>query len=230
MQFMDTVSRARIPALAALLILCSILSFGQNYKKAQWSRVRMDSVYDGSKGNATKVIEKHKATSPSLLEPIGKSGRKLESCQLAGFVTDVLLDYAAQRLARATKNPQAKADMAIVYFRDRTACLPAGDIVPRDILSLFPMDNKLIMLDIKGKWLKDIIRDTAKKGAVLSQMEEPVDDNRVYKIVTIDCLLRKENSPDLLEYAEKLDDFNTPLGNVIIQHIKKLTRKGEMIK
>lgn len=213
-----------------LLILGSTPSFGQVYKNAEWHRVKMDSAYDYSQGKATKVIDRHKATSAALLEPIGKSSEKLESGELSGFVTDVLLDYVAQRLARATKSPQAKADLSIFYFRNNKACLPAGDIAPRDVLELFPMDNKVIMLDIKGKYVKELIEDSAKKGAVLSQLEEPVDDSRIYKIVTIDYLLRKENSPNILEYAEKFEDCSTPLSNALIQHIKKLTRKGEMVK
>lgn len=227
---MDTISRVRIPAFVGLLILCSIPLFGQNYKKAQWGRVRMDSTYDYSQGKAAKVIDRHKATSPSLLEPVGKSSVKLKSDQLSGFVTDVLLGYAAQSLARAGKNPEVKADLSIFYFKNNKVCLPEGDITPRDILSLFSMDSKVITLSLKGQYLQELINDSAKKGAVLSQFEEAIDNNRMYKIVTIDYSFKKENSAKILEYAEQIKDCNTSLSNVLIQYIKKLTRKGEMIK
>ena len=218
---MNTIPAIRVIALTILLLLGSMPSFGQNYTKAKWSSVKMDSTYDYSKGKATKVINELKATSPSLLKPIGKSDVKLESTQLSGLVTDVLLDYAAQRLARATKNPQAKADLAIAYFRNKKVSLPAGDITPNDVFSLFPMDNKVIILSLKGEYLQKLIQDSAKKGAVLSQFDEPIDNNRIYKIITIDFLFKKENSAYLLECAEKLEDCNTPLSNAMIQHIKK---------
>lgn len=229
MQRTDTILGIKASFFIMLFILGLVPSFGQNYKKAGWSRVKMDSVYDCSKGKATKVIGRHKATSGSLLKPVGKNCKKLEFNQLSGFVTDVMLDYAAQRMARATKNPQAKADLSVVNFRDKDVCLPAGDIAPCDIFSLFPMDNKLIMFDLKGKYVRELIQASAKTGAVSSLREEFVENDRIYKVVAIDYLLRKGDSANVLEHAENLEDCNMPLSNVLIQYFKRYAQKGEMI-
>ena len=116
---MNTIAKRSLTAFMLLLFLGSIPTFGQNFKEARWSRVKMDSAYDYSKGKSTKVINEHIASSPSMLKPIGKSDKKLEYTQLSELATNVLLDYASQRLARATKNPQAKADLSILFFRDK---------------------------------------------------------------------------------------------------------------
>ena len=218
---MNTIAKRSFTAFMLLLFLGSIPTFGQSFKEARWSRVKMDSAYDYSKGKSTKVINEHIASSPSMLKPIGKSDKKLEYTQLSELATNVLLDYASQRLARATKNPQAKADLSIIFFRDKKVSLPAGDITPNDVFSLFPMDNKVIVVSLKGEYIQKLIKDSAKKGAVLSQWEEPINNDRIYKVVTIDFLFKKENCAYLLECAEKLEDCNTPLSNTLIQHIKR---------
>lgn len=226
---MNTISNIRVVAFTILLVLGSIPTFGQNYTKAKWSRIPMDSVYHCSQGKATKVIQNHKATSPSLLKPIGKCPEELKFNQLSDLVTDVMLDYAAQRMARETKNPQAKADLAIVNFRNNKVSLPAGDIIPLDIFSLFPIDNQTIILDIKGKYVRELIKNAKNKGAVSPLGKEPIDDNRVYKVVTIDFLFGEGAGTDVLKHAEKFQNCNMPLSNILIQHITKLTKKGETI-
>lgn len=224
---MGTIYGIRIIAVIALLIFGSLPAIGQNFKRAEWSRVKMDSTYDGSKGKSTKIIEKHKATSPNLLKPIGKIDKELKSHQLSDFVTGAMLDYAAQRLARATKNPQAKADIAIVNFKNKKVSLPAGDITPSDIISLFPMDNQTVILDIKGKYVRELIKLSAKKGAFSSLEGESIEDDRIYKVITIDYFFRDDVCPDLLKKVEKLENCNMPMINVLTLHIRRHTQKGK---
>ena len=235
---MDKIFRIRIAAVVALVILGSVQTFAQTYgqsqpfRKAEWSRAKMDSTYDGVLGkssNAAKVIAGHKGTSPSLVKPVGKFERGLESDRLCRFVTDVMLDFAGQRLSKSPKNPQINADLAIVNFRDAKSCIPAGDVSPRDIIALFPIDNNAVILHLKGKYLKEFIKNTAKAGAVSSPLEEPVDDERIYKVVTIDYLLKEEIGGDVMAQADKMQNCNMPLGNTLVQHIKKLAKKGEVI-
>ena len=227
---MNTISsRIRSAAIMLLLILVSIPSFGQNYTKAEWRRIKMDQTFDGLQGKTTKVIDEHKATSPMLLKPVGKCSKVLQSRQLSDLVTDIMLDYAAQRLSRATKNPQAKADIAIVKFRSPKSCIPAGDVTPFDIISLFPMDNQTVILDLKGIHVKKLIHNSIKNGAVSSLDEASVKDERIYKVITIDCMLKGKAGSDIMECAEKLDNCNTPLGNMLVLHIKNLHKEGKQL-
>ena len=236
---MDKNYSTRIPAVAALLILVSMQAFGQSYgqvqafRKAEWSRAKMDRAYDGKLGKsskAAKVIEGHKPTSPSLLSPVGKCDVELKGEQLGRFVTGIMLDYATQRLTKSKKGPQINADLAIVKFRDANGCIPAGDVTPLDILSLFPIDNNTMILELKGKYLEEFIRNSAAAGAVSSQMAEPVEDERIYKVVTIDFLLKEEIGGDVMAQAEKMNNCNMPLSNTLIQHVKRLAKKGEALR
>ncbi len=228
---MNTIFRIKIPAIIAMLILGAMPAIGQTIRKAEWSCVKMDSTYDGKKVKATKVIESHTATSPGLLKPIGKCEKELKSDDLQRFVSDAMFTYASQTLARKTKNPDAKADVAIIKFKNRKVSLHAGDVSANDIISLFPMDNKILIFDLKGEHLKDFIRKSSRNGAVSSMEIKAVDDDHIYKVITMDYMLRKEVCADVLDNAENLVESSILyLSNTLVQHVRRLAQKGETIK
>ncbi len=237
---MNNILKTRFSAVIALLIFGVMPAFGQTaengrpFKKAEWSRIKMDSSFDGAQRKSSRVITGYKPTSPSLLKPVGKCDEKLESQQLYDFVIDAMSNYAAQRLSREMKDSQAKADMAIVKFRDADVCLPAGDVTPFDIISLFSFDNQTIIVDIKGKYMRELVGKSVEIGAILSPSAESyadsIEDDRIYKVITIDYLLGQSATAEVLKHAEKLQNCNTPLSNTLIQYVKRLTQKGETIK
>ena len=224
---MDTIFKIRITAVIALLIMGAMPALGQTISRAEWSRVKMDSSYDGKKGKATKVIEKHLAESPALLKTAGKCEKGMKYAQLQGFATDIMLDYAARRLSRSTKNPEAKADLAIAGFKSSKVSIKAGEVTPLDIISLFPMDNQIVLFELEGKYVKELLKNRSKKRAVSSIDKNSIEDGRMYTVITTDDLFREDESADVLEHAEKMNTTNMFLSNVIIQHIQTLARKGE---
>ena len=224
---MDTIFKIRITAVIALLIMGAMPALGQTISRAEWSRVKMDSSYDGKKGKATKVIEKHRAESPALLKTAGKCEKGMKYAQLQGFATDIMLDYAARRLSRSTKNPEAKADLAIAGFKSSKVSIKAGEVTPLDIISLFPMDNQIVLFELEGKYVKELLKNRSKKRAVSSIDKNSIEDGRMYTVITTDDLFREDESADVLEHAEKVHTTNMFLSNVIVQHIQTLARKGE---
>lgn len=226
---MNTIFKIRITAIIALFILGTMPALSQTISRAEWSRIKMDSSYDGKKGKATKVIDSHKAESPALLKPAGKCEKGMKYAQLQGFATDIMLDYAARRLSRNRKNPEAKADLAIAGFKSRKAHLEAGDVTPLDIISLFPMDNQIVLIELEGKYVKELLKNRSKKRAVSSIDKNSIEDDRIYTVITTDDLFREDESADVLSHAKKVNTTNMFLSNVIIQHIQTLARKGETI-
>ena len=75
---MITIFSVKRFAFMALFILGTMPVFGQSYKKAEWSREKMDSVYDYSGGKAAGVIGKYRPAVDSLLVPIGKTREELK--------------------------------------------------------------------------------------------------------------------------------------------------------
>ena len=176
-----------------------------------------------------------------------KAARAAEAAGTTGAVKAAGATGAADDLL-------VKADLAIVCLRSPQACIPAGDVTPADIIDLLPLDNQTVVLHLKGKCVRELLRHTAQLGGVSSldagsgaaaagataagaaaagataAGADSFEDDRVYRVVTIDHLLKGEFGAQVIKQAQKLDNYNMPLGNTLIQNIKKLTQRGETIK
>lgn len=248
---MTTIFSLKGFAFMVLFMLGTMPVFGQNYKKAEWSQAKMDSAYNYSNGKAAKVIGKYRPAVDSLLVPIGKTKEELKSYppedKLSNLAGDIMLSYGTEYLKKTTGNAAAKADMSITNFGGIRASMPAGDVTSFDIISIFPFDNKLMVLDLEGKYVRELMENFAKRGRVEAMggvrlkidknklvectvAGEPIDDSRMYKVVTIDFLLGGGDSVYALKYAAKVEDCGVFMRNVVIDYIKKLTADGKLIE
>jgi transposase-like protein len=93
------------------------------------------------------------------------------------------------------------------------------------------MDNKILIFDLKGEHLKQLIRKASRNGSVSSIKEKDVENDRIYKVITMDYMLRKEVYADVLEHSENLVESSILyLSNTLVQHVRRLAQKGETIK
>ena len=238
-------------SLLALFFLVAVFSYAQVNVKAEWSRAKMDSSWNYHTGAAAKVIGKYKPSVDSLLIPIGKTKEELRSYppedKLSNLASDLMLAYGTEYLKRTTGNSDAKADMSITNFGGIRASMPAGEVTSFDIISIFPFDNKLMVIDLEGKYVRELMENFAKRGRseamagvrfktdknVLVECTvagEPIDDNRIYKVVTIDFLLGGGDSVYALKYAKKAEDCGVYMRNVVIDYIKSLSAQGKFVE
>jgi len=130
----------------------------------------MDSTYNFSTGKAAKVIGKYRPAVDSLLVPIGKTREELKSYppedKLSNLAGDIMLAYGTEYLQKTTGNATAKADMSITNFGGIRASMPEGDVTSFDIISIFPFDNKIMILDLEGKYVRELMENFAKRGRV----------------------------------------------------------------
>lgn len=248
---MNVVFRIRGIALVVLFILGSVPVFAQNYKKAEWSQSKMDSTWDSAKGKATAIIDKYKPAVDSLLIPIGQTKEELKAYppedKLSNLAGDIMLSFGTDYLKKSTGNASAKVDISITNFGGIRASMPEGNVTSFDIISIFPFDNKIMILDLEGKYVRELMENFAKRGRVEAMggvrlvidkntltectvAGEPIDDSRIYKIVTIDFLLGGGDSVYALRYAKNTTDCGVFMRDVVIEYIKKLTAAGKMIK
>lgn len=222
----------------------------QNYKKAEWSRVKMDSTWNCTTGKATEVIDKYRPSVDSLLLPIGTTVEELTAYppedKLSNFAGDVMLAFGNEWLG-SNVGPQVKADMSITNFGGIRASMPCGKVTSFDIISIFPFDNKIVILDLEGKYVRMLMENFAKRarveamGGVRLKIEhnklvectvagEPIDDSRIYKVVTIDFLLGGGDSVYALKYASNVEDTGLFMRDVVINYIKALSDEGKKIE
>ena len=104
-----------------------------------------------------------------------------------------------------------------------------------------------MILDLEGKYVRMLMENFAKRarveamGGVRLKIDhnqlvectvagEPIDDSRIYKVVTIDFLLGGGDSVYALKYATKVEDTGLFMRDVVINHIKALTAEGKKIE
>ncbi len=227
------------------------LCYGQSYTKAEWSRTKIDSTWNCPDGKAAKVIGKYKPSVDSLLIPIGETVEELTSrgpeSKLSNLAADIMLAYGTGYLQESTGNPDAKVDISLTNFGGIRASMPGGEVTSFDIISIFPFDNKLMIIDLEGKYVRELMENFAKRGRVEAMggvrlkiekpnlLEctvggEPIDDNKVYKLVTIDFLLGGGDSVYALKYGTNTQDTGVYMRNVVIDYIKGLSAQGKKVE
>ncbi len=221
------------------------------FKSVKWSLAQITSVYDNADTATLKsdnIIAKYKPSIDSLLTPIGISAKEMEKyppeSPLSNWAVDVMRMFADEYMK--TNRIQDKCDMAITNFGGIRTSLPAGEVNSYDILSIFPFDNRVVILDLEGKYVRELMENFAKRGRVeaLSGVEmvinkkvlekclingKPIKDDKIYKVATIDFLLAGGDSVYALKYASKVINTQTILRDVYIEYIKNQSAKGKII-
>ena len=128
--------------------------------------------------------------------------------------------------------------------------LPDGDVSVGTMYSIFPFENELTILEMKGSDVLDLINSLAgKKLEAMSGMNvtleldgdrvyassikvggKPVDPERIYYVATIDYLAEGNSGMGALTKAVKTTKTGILLRDLMIDYIKQLTARGEEIK
>ena len=128
--------------------------------------------------------------------------------------------------------------------------LPDGDVSVGTMYSIFPFENELTILEMKGSDVLDLINSLAgKKLEAMSGMNvtleldgdrvyassikvggKPVDPERIYYVATIDYLAEGNSGMGALTKAVKTTKTGILLRDLMIDYIKQLTDRGEEIK
>jgi 2',3'-cyclic-nucleotide 2'-phosphodiesterase (5'-nucleotidase family) len=221
----------------------------QHKKDISWSIVKIDSTWNAKGESATgKIIAKYKPTIDPLMEVIGYTDHELDKYSqehsLANLATDILMSRAQKYLAQ--KGLDTNLDIALTNYGGIRTTIPSGDITSFDVLSVFPFDNRLVVLSLEGKYLRELMDNFAKREKVEAmagveivvnkkQLEKcligglPIDDTKIYKIVTIDFLLGGGDSVYALKYATDIIETGVIVRDATIDYIKEQTQNGKKI-
>jgi 2',3'-cyclic-nucleotide 2'-phosphodiesterase (5'-nucleotidase family) len=123
--------------------------------------------------------------------------------------------------------------------------MPKGDVTVGDLYRISPFDNYLVFIVLKGSELRKALgRFTAQfnapyAGATLvyannkpSQIlvqGNPIDDNRLYTLVTLDFI--SDGGDHLLENIqfEKIEYTTVTFRDFLIAELKAMTARGETV-
>ena len=234
--------RKTVLLFAALAILASCGS--RDYKSYSWEYHELDSKYDGGDNS---VVDQAIAKYDSLLAPLQEIvcyskavyyKEKPES-GLSNFAVDALREFAEDYSGE-------KIDVSLLNFGGIRTELPQGAVRVYDVLSIFPFNNCLSILEVEGRALKRIFDRMASKnkiealGGVRMKIDggrlkectiggRPFDANRSYKVATIDFLVTGGDGIDWGDGIVSRGDTGVLLRDVIISVMKDKMAAGETL-
>lgn len=158
-----------------------------------------------------------------------------------------LYDWFIDELMRATADSTGKKiDIGISNRGGIRIDMPAGEILCDDIQSMFPFKNNLCYVALHGRDVRAIldqmaatsfqilggVKVVAKNGKIVSATVngEPLDDDKVYGVATINFLLDGGDGYSVGKNAIETIFCNGWLYDTMIAYVKSLTAAGKPVE
>lgn len=138
-----------------------------------------------------------------------------------------------------------KVHIGVGNFGGIRVDMPQGDIILDDILSMFPFKNSVVYIEHKGSVIRRILQEmaatrfqvlggvriVAEDGKLVSvEVDgEPLDDARIYGLVTNSFLLHGGDGLFLANDALSLTDTGVNLCDVMLDYLKAEATAGRQI-
>lgn len=227
-------------SLVLILSAISAFAFSQNFKY-EWSRVAMDTTYNGNgTSKVEKIIQKHYPQIEPLMEIICYSEGEMSRDGVESGLTNVAADMLLSKAKQFIKNDYPT--MSITNYGGIRADFPKGAVRLYDIVSTFPFNNKIVIAEIKGEDLYKILSRFAKRlkfeaiggikievsNGVITKCEiggKPFDKKAMYNIATIDFLLSGGDSMNIAKNAVKVINTDVLLRDAAEEYLRDLNSK-----
>ncbi len=158
-----------------------------------------------------------------------------------------LYDWFIDELMRATADSTGKKiDIGISNRGGIRIDMPAGEILCDDIQSMFPFKNNLCYVALHGRDVRAIldqmaatsfqilggVKVVAKNGKIVSATVngDPLDDDKVYGVATINFLLDGGDGYSIGKNAIETIFCNGWLYDTMIAYVKSLTAAGKPVE
>ena len=197
----------------------------------------------GSTHDVAKLMIDAQPAMAQVKEVIGYStafmDRTYPECPLYDWFIDELMRATADSLDR-------KVDIGITNRGGVRIEMPEGEVFYDDIMSMFPFKNNLCYVALKGKDVRVIldqmaatsfqilggIKVVARNGKIISAMVngEPLDDEKVYGVATLNFLLDGGDGYFIAKNALEVLQSKGWVYDTMIPYVKSLTAAGKPIE
>lgn len=158
-----------------------------------------------------------------------------------------IYDWYIDELMRATADSTGKkVDIGFANRGGVRIDMPAGDVLYDDIMSMFPFRNYLCYVALRGRDVRVLldqmasttfqiiggIKIVAKNGKIVSATidGEPLDDDRIYGVATLNFLLDGGDGYKVANNAVELIKCNGYLYDTMLAYVRSLTAAGKPIE
>lgn len=148
-------------------------------------------------------------------------------------------------MKEAEKIVGKKVHLGVANFGGIRVDMPKGDVILDDILSMFPFKNTVVYLEHKGTVIRKLlegmaadsfqvlggVRVVAENGKLVSvEIDgEPLDDDKIYGVVTNSFLLNGGDGLHLASDAVVIKDLEVLVCDMILEYVKAETAAGRHI-
>lgn len=198
----------------------------------------------GSNAEMQVFVDKYKGTLDAQMnEVVGTTAEFMQKGRpeslLTNFTSDVMKDYGDKQI-------DSGADVSIMNVNGHRATLPKGDITLGNLFEVYSFDNTVAFLEVKGEDLTKIfeanariggagissnahlvVNDRKLKSATLNG--KPIDNDKIYNVVTIDYLADGNDSMSAFRDAVSIRDTGITLRDIMIDYIREQTAQGKVI-
>ncbi|MGL4412359.1 MAG: 5'-nucleotidase C-terminal domain-containing protein [Bacteroidales bacterium] len=208
--------------LLALIIGASSCSVGRgvpqfNAQESEMIVVSSDIAQDSS---MLALIKPYKDAMESEMNVvIGSSAKTMTTTtpdsDLPQFVLKVMKIEAEFMISK-------RVDAAMVNLGGLRSPLYKGDVTVGDIFSIFPFENELTIVELKGCDVKEIIREMNDNKRLAIGNIENLNDSSVYRIATIDYLADGNDRSGALARAVSRKDTGVLLRDIILSYYHRI--------
>lgn len=195
--------------------------------------------------DAVALLQPYKKKIDDMMyEVIGTSDQLMDKGKPESLLSNLVAEVLRQAAVRVQDTP---ADMGLVNMGGIRNILPAGPIQVGTVFEILPFENSLCVLTMKGKYLKSLLTSIASlrgegvsgvrleitpTGQLLSATigGQPIEDEKLYTVATIDYLADGNGSMDAFLQAEKrVCPEEATLRGLFLEYVRQQTAAGKTI-
>lgn len=164
--------------------------------------------------------------------------RKSSDAALYNFASDIVKEATEKAVGK-------KVDIGLINSGGIRVDMREGDILVDDILSMFPFKNYLCYVALKGKDVRVLFERMARghvqpvSGVTVTVKDrqlveilvggEPLDDEKVYGLATVDFLLNGGDNIFAARNAVELIQSEVLMNQAAMDYIRSLTAQGKQL-
>ena len=242
---MDAIQK-RLKYCAFLLLLITAGTVSSRAQTIKAYRVLMDTAVYQSKASPAirNIIDTYSPELNNKMNQIvgyttGEMRSYYPESPLSNLAGDALLAIARRHYGLEN------VDFALTNFGGIRSSFPKGDLTLYYVYSAFPFENSLVLVSMKGSRVRELFEAfAARRVEVLSGVTlkvdnhrvtqllingKPLEEERIYRIATIDFLLQGGDRMTLMKNNLGVDYSGLTLRDVILKYIDVFTKNGEPI-
>lgn len=231
-----------------VLIATFLISCKSQYRviEMQGAIIEIDSTFDSTTNSKMfELVQTYKTElDKEMNEVIGYSVELMDykrpESLLTNLTSDVMKEYGDEQLSGG-------ADLSIMNVHGHRAMMPKGAVTIGNLFEIYSFDNTITFLELKGNELSKIFDAYARIGGAgissnvkliiendkvksVTVDKEKVDNDKIYKIVTLDYLAEGNDNMGAFRSALTSSNSGVTLRDIMIEWVKEQTRQGNKIE